>query len=70
MHKFTGETFYNFRNIITFVDFDLLLSNEAEDARMAMTYGMDGIVVSNHGGRQLDGVMAAVSKTGCCWTHP
>ncbi|KAL5008545.1 hypothetical protein ScPMuIL_014126 [Solemya velum] len=32
----------------------------AEDARIAMTYGMDGIVVSNHGGRQLDGVMAAI----------
>jgi 4-hydroxymandelate oxidase len=27
----------------------------AEDARLAMEHGVDGIVVSNHGGRQLDG---------------
>lgn len=29
---------------------------DAEDARMAADSGADGIVVSNHGGRQLDGV--------------
>jgi isopentenyl diphosphate isomerase/L-lactate dehydrogenase-like FMN-dependent dehydrogenase len=28
----------------------------AEDAHLAVEHGMDGIVVSNHGGRQLDGV--------------
>lgn len=27
----------------------------AEDARLAVEHGMDGIIVSNHGGRQLDG---------------
>jgi isopentenyl diphosphate isomerase/L-lactate dehydrogenase-like FMN-dependent dehydrogenase len=27
----------------------------AEDARLAVEHGVDGIVVSNHGGRQLDG---------------
>ena len=32
----------------------------AEDARLAMEYGVDGIIVSNHGGRQLDGVPATV----------
>lgn len=26
-----------------------------DDARMAVDYGMDGIIVSNHGGRQVDG---------------
>ncbi|ELQ37895.1 hypothetical protein MCOR27_007069 [Pyricularia oryzae] len=31
-----------------------------EDARLALEYGMDGIVVSNHGGRQLDGAIAAL----------
>ncbi|TLS26236.1 hypothetical protein PpBr36_05228 [Pyricularia pennisetigena] len=31
-----------------------------EDARLAMEHGMDGIVVSNHGGRQLDGAVAAL----------
>ena len=32
----------------------------AEDARLACEYGAAGIVVSNHGGRQLDGVQAAI----------
>jgi isopentenyl diphosphate isomerase/L-lactate dehydrogenase-like FMN-dependent dehydrogenase len=32
----------------------------AEDARLALDCGVDGIVVSNHGGRQLDGVAAAI----------
>jgi isopentenyl diphosphate isomerase/L-lactate dehydrogenase-like FMN-dependent dehydrogenase len=32
-----------------------------EDARIAVETGADGIVVSNHGGRQLDGVLAGVA---------
>jgi isopentenyl diphosphate isomerase/L-lactate dehydrogenase-like FMN-dependent dehydrogenase len=32
----------------------------AEDARRALDQGMDGIVVSNHGGRQVDGSVAAL----------
>lgn len=32
----------------------------AEDARRALGAGMDGVIVSNHGGRQLDGVMTAL----------
>ena len=31
-----------------------------EDARLAIENGVDGIIVSNHGGRQLDGVNAAI----------
>jgi lactate 2-monooxygenase len=31
-----------------------------EDARLAIKNGVDGIIVSNHGGRQLDGVIAAI----------
>jgi L-lactate dehydrogenase (cytochrome) len=31
-----------------------------EDARGAVTHGMDGIVVSNHGGRQLDAVPSTI----------
>ena len=31
-----------------------------EDARLALQHGVDGIIVSNHGGRQLDGVPATV----------
>jgi L-lactate dehydrogenase (cytochrome) len=32
----------------------------AEDARLAVDHGVDGIVVSNHGGRQLDGSPATI----------
>ncbi len=32
----------------------------AEDAKLALEHGVDGIVVSNHGGRQLDDVPAGV----------
>ena len=32
----------------------------AEDARLAVDHGVDGIVVSNHGGRQLDRAVAAI----------
>jgi lactate 2-monooxygenase len=31
-----------------------------EDAHKAIDYGMDGIIVSNHGGRQLDGAIASL----------
>jgi isopentenyl diphosphate isomerase/L-lactate dehydrogenase-like FMN-dependent dehydrogenase len=31
-----------------------------EDAALAVEHGVDGIVVSNHGGRQLDGVTASI----------
>lgn len=31
-----------------------------EDAHKAIEYGMDGIVVSNHGGRQVDGAIASL----------
>jgi 4-hydroxymandelate oxidase len=33
----------------------------AEDAQLAIAAGVDGIVVSNHGGRQLDGVPAGIT---------
>ncbi len=32
----------------------------AEDAALAVQHGVDGIIVSNHGGRQLDGVSASI----------
>ena len=32
----------------------------AEDAELAVAHGADGIIVSNHGGRQLDGVPATI----------
>ena len=35
---------------------------DADDARAAVSAGADGIVVSNHGGRQLDSVASSISK--------
>lgn len=35
---------------------------DADDARQAVERGADGLVVSNHGGRQLDGVVSGVHK--------
>ena len=32
----------------------------AEDARLAVEHGAAGVIVSNHGGRQLDGVPASI----------
>jgi isopentenyl diphosphate isomerase/L-lactate dehydrogenase-like FMN-dependent dehydrogenase len=32
----------------------------AADAQLALEHGMDGVVVSNHGGRQVDGAVAAL----------
>ncbi|MEO9029906.1 MAG: alpha-hydroxy acid oxidase [Ktedonobacteraceae bacterium] len=32
----------------------------AEDALLAVEHGVDGMIVSNHGGRQLDGVLAGI----------
>ncbi len=32
----------------------------ADDARLAVQHGADGIIVSNHGGRQIDGEMASI----------
>lgn len=34
-----------------------------EDAELAVEHGVQGIIVSNHGGRQLDGDPATVSPT-------
>lgn len=34
---------------------------DAEDAKMALKVGADAIVVSNHGGRQLDGAVSSIS---------
>jgi L-lactate dehydrogenase (cytochrome) len=35
--------------------------NDPEDARLAVEHGVDAVVVSNHGGRQLDGAPSTIS---------
>lgn len=37
-----------------------------EDADLAVRYGLQGIIVSNNGGRQLDGVPASVDALAEC----
>ncbi len=34
--------------------------NDADDARIAADFGADAIIVSNHGGRQLDGALSSI----------
>jgi len=34
---------------------------DPEDAKLALAHGADGIIVSNHGGRQLDGARSSIS---------
>jgi len=34
---------------------------DPEDARLAVEYGADAVIVSNHGGRQLDGAGSSIS---------
>ncbi|KAK9464975.1 FMN-dependent alpha-hydroxy acid dehydrogenase [Lipomyces arxii] len=41
-----------------------------EDAQMANKYGMDGIVVSNHGGRQVDGAIGSLDALVNITTDP
>ncbi|WP_088069663.1 alpha-hydroxy-acid oxidizing protein [Gottfriedia luciferensis] len=36
-----------------------------EDAKLALEYGMDGIIVSNHGGRQVDGTISTLDALEC-----
>src|SRR5215208_6603765 len=55
-------TWRDLERIRGFSDLPLLVKGvlTEEDARLACEAGVDGIVVSNHGGRQLDGVKATI----------
>ena len=37
---------------------------DEEDARLAVASGADALIVSNHGGRQLDGALSSIAKLG------
>src|SRR5690606_26470741 len=61
----------NFDPTVTWADIDRVRTEwggkfvikgilDPEDARQAATMGADGIIVSNHGGRQLDGAVSAI----------
>lgn len=40
--------------------------NAVEDVVLAIRYGLDGIIISNHGGRQFDGVPATLDTLREC----
>jgi len=46
----------------TVTDLPIILKGilHPEDGALAVEYGVDGIIVSNHGGRQVDGAIAAI----------
>jgi len=58
----TNLTWDSIKRLREIVKVKLLLKGilTAEDARMAVDAGVDGIVVSNHGGRMEDGVSASI----------
>ncbi len=69
LEDFLGWMRGNFDASVTWADLDFIRAEwdgpmvikgvlDPEDARAAASLGADGIVVSNHGGRQLDGVPA------------
>jgi len=70
MNDYMGWLGSNFDPSITWKDLDWIRSEwtgpliikgilDPDDARSAVDLGADGIVVSNHGGRQLDGVLSS-----------
>jgi len=72
LEDFLGWMRDNFDPTCTWADLDFIRQHwdgpivikgilDAEDARAAASAGVDGIVVSNHGGRQLDGVPATAT---------
>jgi len=59
-------TWDSFKAIRSMWDGPLVLKGilSPQDAVMAVNYGADGIVVSNHGGRQLDGAISSIMALG------
>jgi L-lactate dehydrogenase (cytochrome) len=62
----------NFDKSVTWADIDWVRANwdgpivlkgvlDVEDARAAVKAGVEGVIVSNHGGRQLDGVKSSIA---------
>jgi lactate 2-monooxygenase len=57
-----GLTWDDFDWLRTQTSLPLLVKGilRADDARLALEHGIDGVIVSNHGGRQVDGAVAAL----------
>ncbi len=61
-----GLTWSHLKTIRAMWDGPLVLKGvlSPQDARLAVAHGVDGIVVSNHGGRQLDGAVSSIKALG------
>lgn len=57
-----GFNWDDVRKIVQFTKLPVIIKGilTAEDAILAKSYGCKGVIVSNHGGRQLDGIPAAI----------
>jgi len=68
LHSWTAEAFdqaldwTRVKELIDMWDGKVILKGimDVEDAKMAVKVGADAIIVSNHGGRQLDGALSAI----------
>lgn len=58
----TGKTWENLKDLRKYWDGPIVLKGilSLEDAELAIEYGVNGIIVSNHGGRQLDGAVPSL----------
>jgi isopentenyl diphosphate isomerase/L-lactate dehydrogenase-like FMN-dependent dehydrogenase len=58
----TSLTWQHLRQLREHTKLPILLKGilHADDARKALEFGVDGVIVSNHGGRQVDGAIAAL----------
>ena len=57
-----GLTWEDLTELKTYTNLPIILKGvlHPDDAKLAVKYGADGIIVSNHGGRQVDGAIAAL----------
>jgi 4-hydroxymandelate oxidase len=64
--EFAPATWESVATVRSHTDLPLVLKGilAVEDARRAVVAGVDGIVVSNHGGRQLDGAVPGIDVLG------
>jgi isopentenyl diphosphate isomerase/L-lactate dehydrogenase-like FMN-dependent dehydrogenase len=58
----SGASWNDIRQIIEFAELPVILKGilHPEDAKMAAEVGAKGIIISNHGGRQLDGAISTI----------
>lgn len=61
-----GGIDYNFTIAVSLSHADQVQVYMPEDVALAVRHGLDGVIVSNHGGRQLDGTPATLDALRIC----